>query len=148
MFYFLIAGLCVVYILVNNKKRKASLTKYIILSILFPPIGFALWQAEKPLIGDERRYGGRGWNFMKWFALMHTLLCILWAFAAMGIGASYIASTSDDAEALGAALGTGLGLTMIMIAWFIGTIGSLILGLILRKPVTESAVGASAHIVG
>ena len=139
--WYLITGLvCIFLIWKSNKNRNTNITKYVIVSILFPPIGYGLWQAEKPLINDEIRYGGKGWNVMKWLAIIHTIMCIIWAFYGISVGADVAKNSGSDAGKVGAAIGTGLGIMMIMMVWFFGVVGSLVLGLMLKKPITENAI--------
>jgi amino acid transporter len=138
--WYLITGLVCVFLIWNsNKNRNAKIGKYVILSILLPPIGYGLWQAERPLINDEQRFGGKGWNLMKWIGIIHTIMCVIWAFYGMSVGAEVANQADSDAGKVGAAIGTGLGIMMIMMVWFFGIVGSLILGLILKKPITETA---------
>lgn len=138
--WYLITGLVCVFLIWNsNKNRNAKIGKYVILSILLPPIGYGLWQAERPLINDEQRFGGKGWNLMKWIGIIHTIMCLIWAFYGMSVGAEVANQADSDAGKVGAAIGTGLGIMMIMMVWFFGIVGSLILGLILKKPITETA---------
>ena len=139
MWYLITGVICVLLIWNNNKSRNANIGKYALISILFPPIGYGLWQAEKPLIGDEKRYGGKGWNVLKWVAIIHTILCIIWAISGMFIGAELASKTASEYGKAGAAIGAGLGIMMIMVVWFVGVVGSLVLGLILKKPITEEA---------
>jgi len=142
--WYLVTGLvCVFLIWKDSKKREGSIVKHAVLSVLVPPLGYALWQAEKPLVGDEKRYGGKGWNLMKWIAIMHTVLCIIWAVYGMMIGAEVASGADSEYGVAGAAIGTFLGLGMIAFVWFGGVVGSLVLGLILKKPVTETATGVA-----
>lgn len=139
MWYLITGVICVLLIWNNNRNRNANIVKYALISILFPPIGYGLWQAEKPLIGDEKRYGGKGWNVLKWVAIVHTILCIIWAIYGMFIGAEVASNTTSEYGKAGAVIGAGLGIMMIMVVWFVGVVGSLVLGLILKKPITEEA---------
>lgn len=139
MWYLITGVICVLLIWNNNRNRNANIIKYALISILFPPIGYGLWQAEKPLIGDEKRYGGKGWNVLKWVAIIHTILCIIWAIYGMFIGAEVASNTTSEYGKAGAVIGAGLGIMMIMVVWFVGVVGSLVLGLILKKPITEEA---------
>ena len=139
MWYLITGVICVLLIWNNNRNRNANIVKYALISILFPPIGYGLWQAEKPLIGDEKRYGGKGWNVLKWVAIIHTILCIIWAIYGMFIGAEVASNTTSEYGKAGAVIGAGLGIMMIIVVWFVGVVGSLVLGLILKKPITEEA---------
>ncbi len=139
MWYIITGVFCCFLIILNNRKRKANPIKYLILTLILPPIGYGLWQAEKPLIENEERHGGKGWNVMKWVALIHTVLCIFWGFYGVILGATMTSEATSDAAKAGAAIGTGLGIMLIMMVWFGGVVGSLILGAILKKPIIEKA---------
>lgn len=141
MWYIFTGLVCVFLIWKDSQKRSTSITKYAVLSLLVPPIGYGLWQADKSLVGDEKRYGGKGWNTLKWVAIIHTILCIIWAVYGMFLGAEAVSEAGSDAGAAGAAIGTGLGIMLIMFVWFGVVVGSLVLGLILKKPITETANG-------
>jgi hypothetical protein len=140
MWYLITGALCAFLIWNNNRNRNANIVKYALISLLFPPLGFGLWQAEKPLIGDEKRYGGKSWNVLKWIAIIHTILCIIWAFYGLVIGAEVASNTNSDYGKAGAVIGAGIGIMMIMMVWFFGVVGSLVLGLILKKPIVEEAI--------
>lgn len=145
MWYTITSIVCILLIWNENKKRNAIITKYLILSFIFPPVGYGLWKAEMPLINDEKRYGGKGWNLMKWIAIIHTIMCIIWAFYGIFIGAEVANSSSSDAYKAGAVIGTGLSIMMIIIIWFFGVVGSLVLGLIIKKPITEVSAALNTN---
>ena len=139
MWYLIVGLLGVLLIWRNSKGRDTSITKYAVLSIVLPWVGYSLWQAEKQLINDEKRYGGKAWNFLKTGALIHTFLCIIWGIYGVIGGAMMTDSAGSDAEAVGAAIGTGIGMLMIMAVWFGGVFGALVLGSILKTPTIEEA---------
>lgn len=62
-------------------------------------------------------------------------LMALWIFAAMRQGSEFQESLATEAERAGAAVGTGIGVTMLLILW---VIGAVILGLmaLLTRPKT------------
>ncbi len=132
--WYLITGLiCVFLIWKSNKERNGSIAKYLIVSLLLPPLGYALWQAEKPLIKEEKRHGGKDWNVLKWFVISYTVMCVIWAFYEMFIGAKMTSASESDAEKVDAVMGMGLGIMMIMITWFLGVVGAL------KEPIIEDA---------
>lgn len=139
MWYLITGIIASILIVINKKERNINIVKYIIISLIMPPLGYGMWQADKPLIGKEERYGGKGWVIMRTFAIFHTIMCIIWAFFALGLASEVAGNASNDYEAAGAAIGAGIGIIMIVGIWFGGTLGSLILGLILKKPIHEKA---------
>lgn len=137
MWYLITGFVCVFLIWSDSRKRNAAFAKYALLSIIIPPIGYGLWQASKPLVGEEKRYGGKGWNVMKWVGIMHTVLCVVWALYGMFQGAGITSAAETDAEKTGAAIGTGIGIMLVGVVWFFGVAGTLIIGFLLKKPITE-----------
>lgn len=66
------------------------------------------------------------WRKATWAIVIWTLLTVIWI--ATGVGAvGNAAPAGSDAEAAGRAIGAGLGVTFIIIVWFLGFI---VLGLI------------------
>lgn len=137
MWYLITGIVSIIIIILNNRQRKANVIKYVIITLLIPPVGFGLWQAEKPLLPGEERYGGKAWNVLKWVAIIHTILCFIWGIWAIGFTSDQMATTSNDAEVVGTAIGAGIGFMLIAGVWFFGILVSLIMGLILKKPITE-----------
>lgn len=62
----------------------------------------------------------------KWLFILFNLFMVYSLFTSLGGGAEVINSTATDAEKAGAAIGAGLGLSMILGLW---VIGDIILGL-------------------
>ncbi len=137
MWYLITAAICVAIILLQNRTRKGKPLKHIILSIVLPPLGFGLWQAEKPLLVGEKRYGGKGWNTAKWFALFHSIMCLIWMIYGFVLGAQMASQSTSDAHAAGAAIGTGLAIFLIGGVWAAGFIISIIIGLVMKTPTVE-----------
>jgi hypothetical protein len=79
---------------------------------------------------------------MKWCAIMHTVMCFVWGVYGMVAGAEVASEAGSRAGEVGAAIGTGIGMMMIAFVWFGGVVGCLLLGVILKKPVEESAAAA------
>jgi len=147
-YLYLITGmLCILLIWRNKKNRNVNITKYVILSILFPHIGYGLWEAEKPLIDNEKRHGGKGWNVMKWVGIIHTIMCVIFALYIIFWGVAQLdGDHATESEIKGIFLSIGWSIMLTIVLWFFGIGVSLILGLILKKPIIETAQTSSATI--
>jgi len=65
------------------------------------------------------------WRKATWGLVIWTGLCVLWLISGLA-NVSQI-TTSNEYEAAGAAIGTGIGVTVIFMFWFCGfVVGSLI----------------------
>ena len=62
----------------------------------------------------------RNWRKMTWTILIWTVVMGVWIVG--GGSAASSTPTSNDAEAVGVAIGTGIGVTMLFMLWFIGFI--------------------------
>ncbi|MGR6981230.1 hypothetical protein ACUHGC_07470 [Testudinibacter sp. P27/CKL/0425] len=76
-------------------------------------------QLRKP----KRSFMGK---LFKWSFIIFNLLMLAWLVGGVGGSADIINNAASDAERAGAAIGTGLGVTMILSLW---VIGDIILGL-------------------
>ena len=92
-----------------------------------------LYFAQRHLRAGETREGGDGWNYLKTFA-------VLWTIVMLAVGAHYILAASEvaatahtSAGQVGAAIGATLGLGVVAAAWFFPVLGALLLGLVLKK---------------
>jgi hypothetical protein len=89
-----------------------------------------LYFAQRHLRAGETREGGDGWNYLKTFA-------VLWTIVMLAVGAHYILAASEVASTAhtgaaqaGAAIGVTLGFGVV---WFFPVVGALLLGLVLKK---------------
>jgi hypothetical protein len=65
------------------------------------------------------------WRKATWGLVIWSGLCVLWLVTGLS-NVSQI-STANEYEAAGAAIGTGIGVTLIFMVWFFGfVVGSLI----------------------
>ncbi|MFM2193838.1 MAG: hypothetical protein RLZZ460_508 [Chloroflexota bacterium] len=65
------------------------------------------------------------WRKATWGLVIWSGLCVFWLVSGLA-NVSQI-TTSNEYEAAGAAIGTGIGVTLIFIVWFFGfVVGSLI----------------------
>lgn len=77
----------------------------------------------KQLRKPKRTFMGK---VFKWLFILFNLLMVLWLVTGVGSSADVINSASSEAEKAGAAIGTGLGASIILTLW---AIGDVILGL-------------------
>jgi hypothetical protein len=89
--------------------------------------------AKRNLKPGETREGGIGWNVLR-------VLALLWTLVMTAVGASYlsslgkIASTAHSgAEKAGAAIGSALGIGLLVSAWFVPAVGALLVGVLVKK---------------
>lgn len=89
-----------------------------------------LYFAQRHLRAGETREGGGGWNYLKTFA-------VLWTIVMLAVGAHYILAASEVASTahIGAAqAGAAIGVTFgFGVVWFFPVVGALLLGLVLKK---------------
>lgn len=137
MVYFVLFGIIAVWIGVDAYKRKNNFTLWFIGTVLIGPIIAPIYFAVRNLKEGEVREGGTGWNVLKNFALVWTLLMVFVGFSGMIGAGEALQETTGDAEALGATIGTGLGLLMIAMLWFFPMVGALVLGFFLKKTTKE-----------
>ncbi|WP_239690329.1 hypothetical protein [Rodentibacter caecimuris] len=62
----------------------------------------------------------------KWVFILFNVLMLIWLVGGVGSSAEVINSATSEAERAGAAIGTGLGASIILTLW---VIGDVILGL-------------------
>lgn len=86
-----------------------------------PKCGKALRKLKRGLFGKLCLWAFYGWN----------VICALWIFLGVDNATDKMDQLSG-AEAAGAAIGTGIGVTMILILWVIGDIITGLLALITR----------------
>lgn len=131
MWYLIVTGLLLVWIVRDSKARRANVLGWSIGTLLLPVIVVPAYFAARPLKEGEVREGGKGWNLLKNFSIIWTLLMAVAALWGL-VGVSQQAPTSD-AEQVGFALGTTLGLGMMGAIWFFPVLGALVLGLLVKK---------------
>lgn len=77
----------------------------------------------KPLRKAKRSFLGK---LCKWSFILWNILMIVWLVSGLGSSAEVYNSAASQAEQAGAAIGTGIGVMMILTLW---VIGDIILGL-------------------
>jgi hypothetical protein len=102
--------------------------------------------ATRPLKDGEVREGGTSWNVIKSFALFWTLLMFVAGVSGMMVASNFFNRTDSGAEQFGAAIGTAIGMGMIIGLWFAVMVCALVIGLFLKKSsiVEKGPTGALA----
>lgn len=131
--YWFIAGLVAIWVLVNGYQRKNAAWGWAIGTFLVLPIFLPLYLAKRNLKEGEVREGGTGWNFLRYFAIVWTVLMLYNGITGVLLVSGEGANITDEAEAIGFVFGVTLGLGMLAALWFFVTLGALVLGLILKK---------------
>ncbi len=134
MWYVIIFGLLTLWVGFDANKRKLGAAKTVLWAIgtfLLGVIVVPFYFAKRPLMVNQVREGGLAWNVLKNFALTWTLLII--AVGISAIGAATQTSVSSDAEAAGAAIGTGLVFVILAVVWFFPMVGAIVLGFFLKN---------------
>ncbi len=85
-------------------------------------------------VSDRTAFG----KLVKWIFIGFNILMIFWLIVGFGSASDSMQNTVNDAERAGAALGTTIGMGMIIILW---ALGDIILGMFVlftrRKKITE-----------
>jgi hypothetical protein len=97
------------------------------------PILLPIYLSKRPLKTCEVREGGTAWNVLKNFAILWTIVMAVAAFSALSTMGHLATSYQSDAERAGAGIGMFLGLGLLGVAWFVPTLGSALLGFLLKK---------------
>jgi hypothetical protein len=143
----IIIALCVFFDAKSRKMEHPVLWGIFTLLIMILVIPF--YFAKRPLKEGEVREGGTAWNVIKSFAIFWTLLMFVAGVAGMGAAGKVVNNASSDAEQAGAAIGTAIGMSMILGLWFVVLVGALVIGLFLKKSsvVEKGPTGALSQIV-
>lgn len=102
-------------------------------TLFIGPILLPFYFAKRNLKKNEVREGGTGWNVLKNFALVWTITMFIFGIAGFMSSSSVINQSATGAEQAGAVIGTGLGMGIIFLAWFVPMISALIIGMFLKK---------------
>jgi hypothetical protein len=131
--WFAVYAAFAIWVLEDCSRRRTSSLGWTLGTFFLGPIVLPIYFAKRPLKTGEVREGGTAWNILRNFALLWTV-----AMAAIGVGTLIAVSTNtatlqSDAERSGAAIGTALALGVIGALWFFPTLGSVLLGFLLKK---------------
>lgn len=86
-------------------------------------------------VSDRTIFG----KFVKWTFIAFNILMIFWVIAGFNVASETMQDTVNDAEKAGAAIGSTIGMGMIVILW---ALGDIILGMFVlftrRKKIIET----------
>lgn len=65
----------------------------------------------------------------KWLFILFNILIVIWLFSAIGGTADVVNTATSEAEKAGAAVGTAIGMSMLLMFWAVGDVilGALVL---------------------
>jgi len=85
-------------------------------------------------VSDRTAFG----KLVKWIFIGFNILMVVWLIAGFGVASDSMQNTVNDAERAGAAIGTTIGMGMIIVLW---ALGDIILGMFVlftrRKKIIE-----------
>jgi hypothetical protein len=102
-------------------------------TFLFGPIVLPFYLARRPLKIGETREGGTGWNVLRNFAILWTIVMAIVSISALMSMASVTSGVKSGAEMAGAGIGMVLGVGFMAFAWFVPTFGAALIGFLLKK---------------
>ena len=102
--------------------------------------------AKRPLKDGEVREGGTAWNVLKSFAIFWTVFMSAAGVSGMMVASDVANKASSGAEQAGVAIGTAVGMGMVVGLWFVVMVGALVFGVFLKKSsiVEKGPTGALA----
>ena len=129
--YFILYALVAIWVFLDAKKRGNNAPLWGIATVALGLIVTPFYLAKRYLLAGEVREGGVAWNVLRYFALLWTLTMAIYTIGAMSSGAP----VSDNQFAMmGAAIGTALGVGMLLAIWFMILVGALALGIFFKQP--------------
>lgn len=134
MWYVVIFGLLALWVAFDANQRKLGMAKTALWAVgtfLLGVIVAPIYLAKRPLKTNQVREGGFGWNVLKNFALTWTILMVVIGISA--VGAASGTDVNSDAEAAGAAIGTGIVVVILAVVWFFPMVGAIVLGFFIKN---------------
>jgi hypothetical protein len=149
MWYFVLNAAIALWVLFDARSRKVDLSQsffWAIGTFLLMIFVIPFYFAKRPLKEGEVREGGTSWNIIKYFAIFWTLLMFVAGLSGMMAASDSFNNFDHSGYSAGAAIGTAIGLGMIITLWFVVMIGALVIGLFLKKSsiVEKGPTGALA----
>lgn len=133
MWYFILYLILAVWVLFDAKKRRNIFIGWSVGTFILGPLLIPFYFAKRHLKDNEIREGGTSWNVLKNFALFWTLTMFIAGIAGMVGAGEVVGTATTGAEQAGAVIGTGIGMMMLVMLWFIPMICALVLGFFLKK---------------
>jgi len=134
MWYWMLNILIALWVFFDARKRKMN--KALLWGIgtsLLMVVVIPFYFAKRPLKAGEVREGGTAWNVIKSFAIFWTIFMFVAGVVGMISASKVVEKANSGAEQVGATIGTAIGISVIFGVWFIVLIGTLVLGLFLKK---------------
>lgn len=134
LWYFGLNLIIALWVFFDARSRKMeqpilwAVRTFVIMIIVMP-----FYLAKRPLKEGEVREGGTAWNVIKSFAIFWTVFMFVAGMAGMISAGHVVTNARSGAEQAGAAIGTALGLGMIIGLWVVVLVGALAIGLFLKK---------------
>jgi hypothetical protein len=149
MQYFLIYGIFALWVLFDGLSRKMAISAVLwtIGTGILGPVILPIYLASRPLKQGEVREGGKGWNLLKNFAILWTIVMAIASVVYFMEMAKSTASLGSGAAMAGAGIGIVIGMSLFAAVWFFPTIGAALLGFLLKKN-TVIEVGPTGPLVG
>jgi hypothetical protein len=135
MSYLVLYGIFAVWVAFDSFSRKMAVQAVLwaLGTLILGPIVLPIYLAKRPLKNGELREGGTGWNVLKNFAILWTLvMAVVFVTSLMAMG-KLTSSLDSSAARAGAGIGMMLGMGFLAAMWFIPTAGAALLGFLLKK---------------
>jgi 4-amino-4-deoxy-L-arabinose transferase-like glycosyltransferase len=134
MDYFIVSAILAAYVLWDGRRRKApNLWLWVVGTLLFSVLTVSFYLAKRPLRQGDVREGGFGWNVLRSFVLLWTLLMGVFVFRACTKAGDTMDQAQGGAEGVGSFIGASLGVTAMGCAWIVPLVGALVIGFFLKK---------------
>lgn len=134
MWFFLLWLGFAIWVFFDSKNRRMNKGALWAVGALFAGVVvLPIYFAKRNLYAGEVREGGTGWNTVKVFALYWTITMFVAGIAGLGSASRAVSDASSSAEQAGAAIGSMLGLGLLIGLWFTVLVGTLVIGLFLKK---------------
>jgi hypothetical protein len=135
MSYLLLYGVFALWVVFDGLSRKLgmSVLLWTLGTIILGPIILPIYLASRPLKHGETREGGKGWNVLKNFAILWTVVMAIATIAGLMAMAKNTTDLNSDAARAGAGIGMVLGMGFLAALWFFPTMGAALLGFLLKK---------------
>lgn len=149
MSYFLLYGVFALWVLFDSISRKMGVASafWVLGTAILGPIILPIYLATRPLQEGELREGGKGWNILKNFAILWTIVMVIVSIAALVQMGRVTGNLTGNAEMVGAGIGILAGMALLAALWFFPTTAATLVGFLLKKnSVVET--GPTGSLVG
>jgi hypothetical protein len=135
MWYIILYAVFAAWVLFDGFSRRTggAATAWALGTLLLGPIILPIYLATRPLTNGEIREGGTGWNVLKNFAILWTIVMAVATCSALSVMSNVTSNFRSDAERAGAGIGMFLGMGVLAAVWFVPTAGAALLGFLLKK---------------